>query len=380
MRDDNRRGQHGSVSPFGAKRNGNNGVRPEGMITTPVPIREIEEPIDLVAVQADDELINALSAGMSVSSPGVGGYDADDHVAAILAAWKAEVDATDIPELVDVELAAATIAAATRPKIGRMRHLAPVAAAAAVVVLAMGGLSVGSYAAKPGDALWEVSKVLYSERAKSVEAAARVEGLIDNAKRALLSGEPAKASQELQKAAGDIAVVRSEDGKENLAEVQTFLAAKAEETPQGEPVALDTPLRKDPTAKVPEAAKKPPPDPKPSTDPGTTKPDPTKPGTQATSGPGTGSQGGGTGTKPTPDPRLLTGPESTGSPTTSNPATPAPTTKPSGNGEGSPSSSTATPTATPEGGPSSTTPHSMGPGGSEGGRTPTADVDPTAPR
>lgn len=377
MRDDNRRGQHGSVSPFGARRaNGNNGVRPEGMNTTPVPVGEIEDPIDLVAVQADDELINALAGGMSVSSPGFGGYDADDQVAAILAAWKVEVDATPIPELVDVELAAATIASATRPKIGRMRHLAPVAAAAAVVVLAMGGLSVGSYAAKPGDALWEVSKVLYSERAKSVEAAVRVEGLIDNAKRALLSGEPVKASEELEKAADGITAVRSEDGKETLAEVQTFLAAKADETPPGQPVALDTPLQKDPTAKVPEAAKKPPPvDPKPTDPDPATKPG-TKPGTQATSGPGTGGQSG-TGTKPTPDVRFA--PEATtGSPTTSSP-TSAPTTKPSGGGEGGPSSSTATPSATPEGGPSSTTPHGMGPGDTGGG-TSTSGADATTPR
>lgn len=371
MRDDNRRGQRGSVSPFGARRaNGNNGVRPEGMHTTPVPIGEIEEPIDLVAVQADDELINALSAGMSVSSPGVGGYDADDHVAAILAAWKAEVDATPIPELVDVELAAATIASATRPKLGRMRHLAPVAAAAAVIVLAMGGVSVGSYAAKPGDALWEVSKVLYSERAKSVEAAVRVEGLIDNAKRALLSGEPVRASEELQKAATDIAAVRSEDGKETLAEVQTFLAAKADETQPGQPVALDTPLQKDPTAKVPEAAKKPPPDPRPTTEPDPTKPDPrfTTPATG-----GSGSQSG-TGSPKTPDPRVLMAPEdSTGTPTTSNPSA-TPTTRPSGGGEGGPSGSTATPTATPEGGPSSTTPHGMG------STTPTSGADATTPR
>jgi hypothetical protein len=92
--------------PFGPERrpqtNGTNGTHPGGMHTRPVPFDEIDEPIDLVAVQADDELINALAAGMSVSSPGVSGYDADDQVAAILAAWKADVDAEPVPELVDV--------------------------------------------------------------------------------------------------------------------------------------------------------------------------------------------------------------------------------------------------------------------------------------
>src|SRR5690606_17318781 len=103
---------------------------------------------------------------MSVSAPGVSGYDADDRVAAILAAWKADVDAEPIPELVDVYTGVATVLAA-RPPSSRVRHLAPVAAAAAFLVLSIGALSVTSYNAQPDDMLWGVSKVLYSERAES---------------------------------------------------------------------------------------------------------------------------------------------------------------------------------------------------------------------
>ncbi|MGH8967268.1 MAG: anti-sigma-D factor RsdA, partial [Actinomycetes bacterium] len=113
-------------NPFAAGRrpqNGANGARTSGMSAHPVPFDELAEPVDLVAVQADDELLNALAAGMSVSAPGASGYDADDRVAAILAAWKADVEAEPIPELVDVDTAAATIAAA-RPPSGRARHLA----------------------------------------------------------------------------------------------------------------------------------------------------------------------------------------------------------------------------------------------------------------
>ncbi|HEY4419007.1 MAG TPA: anti-sigma-D factor RsdA, partial [Pseudonocardia sp.] len=177
------------------------------MQARPVPLDEIGEPVDLVAVQADDELINALAAGMTVASQGRSGHGADDRVAAILAAWKADVDVDPIPELVDTDTAVATVRAARRPG-RRARHLAPVAAAAAFVVLAIGAVSVGSYNAHPDDALWGVSKVLYSQRAESVEAAVRVEARITKAKEALVAGQPVTAAQELQQARDDLSVVR----------------------------------------------------------------------------------------------------------------------------------------------------------------------------
>lgn len=245
----------GSAHPFGAGRprtNGTNGVRPAGMRTRGLPLRE--EALDLVAVQADDELINALQAGMTVSTPGRPGYG-DDHVASILAAWKAEVDAEPIPELVDLDTAMAAIEAGRPTTARRPRwHLAPVAAAAAFVVLAVGGVSVGSAGSEPGDALWGVSKVLYSERAESVEAAARVETRISTAKKALADGRTEVATQELQAAQADLATVRPQEGKADLAAVQSFLVAKADETPTGVPTDPGAPLTKDRTRTVPKGA------------------------------------------------------------------------------------------------------------------------------
>lgn len=236
--------------------NGTNGAKPPGMCTRPIPLdehAELVEPIDLVAVQADDELINALSGGMSVSAAGHGGDGGDDRIVAVLAAWKAEVDAQPIPELVDVDTAMATIAAA-RPPSRHARRLAPVAAAAALIVLAFGGVSVGSYSAEPDDALWGVSKVLFSERAESVEAATRVEDHIVKAKQALRNGQPELAAQELQQATGDLAGVRPEQGLTELVEVQEFLVAKALETPPGTPTDPGAPLVAQPTRRVPGGA------------------------------------------------------------------------------------------------------------------------------
>jgi hypothetical protein len=236
-------------------RSGTNGRHPEGLRTRPTALDpDGSEPVDLVAVQADDALINALSAGMTVSAPGVGGYTADDHVAAILAAWKAEVDAVPEPELVDLDTAVRTVKAARRPG-RRFRHLAPVAAAAALVVVTGAGVSVGSATAQPDDGpLWAVSKVLFSERAESVEARVRVEENLARAKQALLVGDVEEASSALAAARVELAAVRPEENGPELAEVQSFLAAKAEETPDGTPTDPGAPLARDRSRKVPPGA------------------------------------------------------------------------------------------------------------------------------
>lgn len=229
-----------------------NGAHPESMHTRSQPFRD-DEPIDLVAVQADDELISALAAGMTVSAPGVGGYDADDQVAALLAAWRSDVDAEPIPELVDLDTGASTVGAASRPQ-RRRRHLVSIAAAAAIVVLSAGGVGVGAQSAEPGDTLWGVSRVLYSERAESLEAAERVEVRIAEARDALASGRPEVAAQALAQAQAELDGVRAEEGQAQLAEVQSFLQAKARETPPGQRTEPGTPLASDPTRPVPPGA------------------------------------------------------------------------------------------------------------------------------
>jgi hypothetical protein len=343
--------------PFGDHNghNGTNGSRPHGMQSQPMSFDEAAEPVDLVAVQADDELINALAAGMSVSAPGVGGYDADDRVAAILAAWKADVDADPIPELVDLDTAVSTVVAA-RPPSGRTRHLVPVAAAAAFIVLAIGGVSVTSYNAQPDDALWGVSKVLYSERAESVEAAARVEERIDAAKAALAAGQPVLAAKELAQAQRDLETVRPQEGQSDLAEAQDFLRAKAAETPEGKKVDPASPLATQPSREVPESVRDPRPSESEDADSATRDADPStgtgegEPGPEVANTPD-GSTGGPT-TRPTDDPRRAAAPEQGTSAPTSTP-TPAPG---AGNGEGGPDEPTggSSPTATSEGRPDPT--------------------------
>ncbi|MHA6792780.1 anti-sigma-D factor RsdA [Pseudonocardia bannensis] len=289
----------------------NNGVHQSGMQPRPAPV---DEPIDLVAVQADDELINALSAGMAVSAPGLDGYDDDDRVAAMLAAWKAEVDAEPIPDLVDTDTAVAAITSTRRAPGRRARHLVPLAGAAALIVFAFTGVSVGAHSAQPGDALWGVSKVLYSERAESVEAAATVQVKLEKVRTALAAGKTEEAATELAAAEPLLTNVRPEEGAPQLSEQQQFLAAKLSETPANTPTDPEAPLRSGTPA--PESTS---PDtpagstpPESSTVPGTSSPVPTSdPQVPVAPGPST--------TTPSPAPQSTTsvapGPTTEGGPT-----------------------------------------------------------------
>jgi Anti-sigma-D factor RsdA to sigma factor binding region len=217
----------------------------------------MDEPVDLAAVQADDELINALAAGMGVPSAGRA-FHADDQVVALLSSWRADVVAEPIPELIDLETAVAAVKAGTpsaRPvRSARVRHLVPVAAAAAFLVLVGGGVTIGSATAQPDSALWPMSKVLFSERAESVEAAVRASDKIENAKQALAEGKPEQASADLAQAQQDLSKVRPQEGKDELVGVKDFLTAKAAETPSGTKVDPASPLKADRRRPIPAGA------------------------------------------------------------------------------------------------------------------------------
>ncbi|MGE3287560.1 MAG: anti-sigma-D factor RsdA [Pseudonocardia sp.] len=229
--------------PFGRHTNGRaNGHEPEGMGTDPVPLDDLREPLDLVAVQADDELINALSAGFAVSAPGVHGYDADDHVAAMLAAWKADVDSEPIPQI-DLDTAVDAVLAGSRPAARRpstrIRHLVPVASAAALVVVAITGVSIAAHDTRPGDALFPISKVLYAEEARSYEALDVVHHSRERAREALAHGD--KESAEVALAEGQEAAesVLAEHGRGEVEQKLHKLKVVVDDSEQGVPTVVE---------------------------------------------------------------------------------------------------------------------------------------------
>ena len=208
---DDQNGAPAGSTPFGRVR-GTNGAHSSGghangaphspvdLPTRPLPVDVADGPIDLVAVQADDELVNALGTGAVVTygdrAPGSDPdprRTRDERVVAMLAAWRAEIEADPIPELIDLDTAVAAVvagvkadAAGTRRKrAARLRHLAPLAAAAAIIVAAVTGVGLGSQNAMPGDALWPVQKVVNPDRAESVETKLVVESRFEAVRTAL---------------------------------------------------------------------------------------------------------------------------------------------------------------------------------------------------
>ena len=269
MRDDHTGVPNGRPIPIdGGHGSTRNGVaRPDclGALRTRVLPTGADGPIDLVAVQADDELVNALGTTGSSTGGGArdfpgrdsGGRDTDDRLVAMLAAWRAEIEAEPIPELLDLDTAVAAVAAgvaaetavARRRRSSRLRHLAPLAAAAAIIVATVSGVGLGSQNAQPGDALWSVQKVLNSERAESVEAKVTIETRLASVRTALAEGDTATAARELDAIRAEIPAVRGQDGRNQLVEEQEFLAAKLADTEPGTSADLSTAPTSTPNAR-----------------------------------------------------------------------------------------------------------------------------------
>lgn len=129
------------------------------------------EPVDISAVRRDDELIDAIARGGPVPTEST----EELQLATLLADWRAEIVAPPLPDAPDLD----TVVAAVNQEIGarqarigaqsggRLRLLRPIATTAAALALVFGGLSVFSYQAEPGDALWRVKEVVFSEQAQS---------------------------------------------------------------------------------------------------------------------------------------------------------------------------------------------------------------------
>jgi len=289
MPDDRNGVSPGPPHPFGGVRgpNGSNGNGVQGRVdlpTRPLPVDVAEGPVDLVAVQADDELVNALGAGAAVTyGDRVPGSDPelrrhrDERLVTMLAAWRAEIEAEPIPELVDLDTAVAAVVSgikadavtARRKRADRLRHLAPLAAAAAIIVATVSGVGLGSQNAVPGDVLWPIQRVVNPDRAESVETKLVVESRLETVRTALSTGDTETAARELQAISTEIPEVRSEEGQPQLLQEQEFLTAKLAETPPGTPADLSTPPASNPTATSTAAPPAPPPPPPPSasTDP-----------------------------------------------------------------------------------------------------------------
>nr|WP_245992425.1 anti-sigma-D factor RsdA [Prauserella muralis] len=192
-------------------------------------------PPDLSAIQADDALLDALGGPDPQVASGLG----DEELNALLLAWRRDIDSEPLAELVDTPSAVTTIKTASLAKRNgsrgrRRRMLVPVAAAAAVLAIGFTGTALAARDAQPGDTLWGLSKVLYADHARSVEAAASVRTDLQEARLALAQQRYDDARKALAKAEQALAEVTAEEELAELRARHTELMAQLDE-PERQP-------------------------------------------------------------------------------------------------------------------------------------------------
>ncbi|GGL30936.1 anti-sigma-D factor RsdA [Nocardia jinanensis] len=179
------------------------------------------EPVDIVAVRRDDELIDAISRGGPVPTEST----EELQLATLLADWRAEIVAPPLPGAPDLD----TVVAAVNQEIGarqarigaqskgRLRLLRPIATTAAALALVFGGLSAFSYQAEPGDTLWRVKEVVFSEQAQSTVVQYAGDDLAA-AQTLLEQGKPDEARERLEQASANTTQVNDPTKRNELVE------------------------------------------------------------------------------------------------------------------------------------------------------------------
>jgi hypothetical protein len=181
-----------------------------------------EQTVNVATVARDERLLDALVH--DVAPP------ADDEVAVLLAAWRADI-ATDLPQPVrpvgysaDISpngLWAVGLARAGRTA-GQPRGWGRMLLTAAAVVLALAGtVTIAAGSAGPGSPLWSITRVLYQDRAQSRIAEQDAQRKIDQARQAVRGAHYTDAQRLLDEATTFIAQVRDQAvARRLLAEVE----------------------------------------------------------------------------------------------------------------------------------------------------------------
>jgi hypothetical protein len=100
-------------------------------------------------------------------------------------------------------------------RVPRPRPIPVFATVAAVLVIAFSGVGVGvgARAAEPGDRLWSLTKVLYTEHARSVEAAVVARAHLEQASDALAQGRAGEALIALARVEDELQVVDDQESR-----------------------------------------------------------------------------------------------------------------------------------------------------------------------
>ncbi|MBY6350744.1 anti-sigma-D factor RsdA [Rhodococcoides corynebacterioides] len=176
------------------------------------------DPVDLMAVRRDDALIEAIAGNGPVATA-----DADEYrLAALLAEWREDIVSAPMPAGPSLDEIVAAMdrerdSAADRGRArSRLRFLRPVVGAAAAVAFLAGGVSAVSFGAEPGDPLWKVKEVVFTQEAQSTAARVETTSALQNVETALARGDADQARTLLAEAATRTPAVRDEQQRAEL--------------------------------------------------------------------------------------------------------------------------------------------------------------------
>ncbi|AFR48304.1 anti-sigma-D factor RsdA [Gordonia sp. KTR9] len=157
-----------------------------------------DDSLDLSEVNFDENFLDALTRDVPVPTRDAAEY----QLAEMLSGWKSEIMSTPEPELVSVDDVERAIGTTERASRGRrmVRHLRVVSGAAAIVIVAAAGLTVLSEGSQPGDPLWGIKQVVFSEAASQTQAAHDVRTNLERAEAAIAAGDPVAAASLLAEA------------------------------------------------------------------------------------------------------------------------------------------------------------------------------------
>ena len=178
--------------------------------------------VDVADVFADDALIDTLLSESSGAGPvatgpaGIGapptgagaagfggrevgnGTHGEDPLIELFDIWRDEIASSPLPPVPAVRHASHAVAAGRHRQQRTARPAMLIAAA--ICALLIGSAAVGSRTARPGDTLWGLASVLWSDRLDSVRSLSEVKDALAEVQSALDAGRPDAAREALMRA------------------------------------------------------------------------------------------------------------------------------------------------------------------------------------
>jgi hypothetical protein len=138
--------------------------------------------------------------GKEVGGQGVGdGTLGGDPLIELFDIWRDEISSTPLPPVPAIRQASHAVAAGRHRQQRTARPAMFIAAA--ICALLIGSAAVGSRTAEPGDTLWPLASVLWSDRLDSVHSLKEVRDALTEVQDALDAGRPDDAREALMRAA-----------------------------------------------------------------------------------------------------------------------------------------------------------------------------------